>query len=77
MDNAKVYGLTEDVYRVIAQFKITSKVDVEIIKTRALHEDIESEAIRVINDLPKLIPATLNGQPVNVNYALPIKFKIY
>ncbi|AXO80445.1 hypothetical protein DZC78_08630 [Olleya aquimaris] len=77
MDNAKVYGLTEDVYRVIVQFKITSKVDVEIIKTRALHEDIESEAIRVINDLPKLIPATLNGQPVSVNYALPIKFKIY
>lgn len=77
MDNAKVYGLTEDVYRVIVQFKITSKVDVEIIKARALHEDIESEAIRVINDLPKLIPATLNGQPVSVNYTLPIKFKIY
>ncbi|WP_054852557.1 energy transducer TonB [Olleya sp. ITB9] len=77
MDNAKVYGLTEDVYRVIVQFKITSKGDVEIIKARAPHEDIESEAIRVINDLPKLIPATLNGQPVSVNYALPIKFKIY
>jgi len=70
-------GLTEDVYKVVVMFKITSKGDVEIIKARAPHEDIESEAIRVINDLPKLIPATLNGQPVSVNYALPIKFKIY
>lgn len=37
---------------------------------------INRDAINVINNLPKLEPATINGKPVNVEYKLAVAFMV-
>lgn len=37
---------------------------------------LEEEAIRVVNLIPDMQPATSNGQAVNMKYKLPILFKL-
>jgi protein TonB len=57
-------------------FKIDSNGSIQEVKARAPHPKLEEEAIRVINLIPYLKPATFKGKPVTVAYSLPIKFKI-
>ena len=72
---AQDYGLTGK--QVIGvQFKIDSNGHVVEIETRAPHPALEKEAIRVLNKVPDMTPGKHNGKPVNVKYALPIKFVI-
>lgn len=40
------------------------------------HPLLESEALRVVNNMPKWIPSTLYGMPTVSYYTLPITFKI-
>jgi protein TonB len=58
------------------QFKIDSKGHVVEIETRAPHPALGKEAERVLNKVPEMTPGKHNGKPVNVKYALPIKFVI-
>ena len=37
---------------------------------------LEEEAIRIIKSLPTAIPATCDGEPINVLYAIPINFQM-
>lgn len=37
---------------------------------------LEEEAIRIIKSLPTAIPATCNGKPINIMYAIPINFQM-
>lgn len=46
--------------------------DIHILK--GVTEELDSEAIRVINKMPPWIPGFQNGLPVAVQYNLPIKF---
>ena len=46
--------------------------DIHILK--GVSEEIDSEAIRVINKMPHWIPGFQNGFPVAVQFNLPIKF---
>lgn len=39
-----------------------------------LHPAVDTEALRVVADLPLWKPGRLRGTPVNVMYVLPIKF---
>lgn len=39
-----------------------------------LHPAVDTEALRVVGDLPLWKPGKLRGTPVNVMYILPIKF---
>jgi protein TonB len=72
---AQDYGLTGK--QVIGvQFKIDNNGDVVEIETRAPHPALEKETIRVLNKIPSMTPGKHNGKPVNVKYALPIKFVI-
>jgi len=48
--------------------------DVEIVK--GLDSDLDAEAIRVIESMPKWIPGTQNGKTVRVYYSLPVTFKL-
>jgi|GEM_PF-688925 len=60
----------------ISQFTIskTGKViDIDVIV--GLTQELKDELERVISEMPKWIPATKNGVPVNLLYTLPVKLK--
>lgn len=63
--------------RVVVQF-VVSKTgaisDVRVIQP--LHPSCDKEAIRLISSMPKWIPGKQNGNPVNVYYTIPIRFKL-
>lgn len=39
-------------------------------------KDLEKEALRVISKLPNLKPGKIKGEPVNVRYTIPIRFRL-
>jgi protein TonB len=62
--------------KIIVMFKIDTNGDIVDVKTRAPHPKLEQEAKRVIESLPKMKPGKQRGIPVNVQYYLPIIFKV-
>ncbi len=64
--------------RINVVFKISDEgiITTDDIRARAPHIDLETEAIRVINTLPKMIPGENNGKKVAVPYSLPIIFQV-
>ena len=62
--------------RVIVRFvvgKDGSISNAQVVKS--VHPSFDAEALRIINNMPKWIPGTQNGKPVNVKYVVPINFK--
>ncbi len=51
-----------------------SITDVTVLKAVQGASDISAEAIRVIAAMPKWIPGTMHGKPVDVRMSLPIRF---
>ncbi|CEN51213.1 TonB family protein (fragment) [Capnocytophaga canimorsus] len=62
--------------RVFVKFRITQTGEVEVMQTRGPHPSLERKAAEIIEKLPRFIPGTSNGQPVNVSYVYPITFKL-
>ena len=62
--------------KIYIQFKITKTGGIEIIGARAPHKQLEKEARRVVNLLPKMEPGKQRGRAVNVTYMLPITFDV-
>ena len=63
--------------QVVLRFLVNEKgsiSDVQVIKS--LQKDCDLEAARVVLNMPKWIPAKLNGKPVKAHYNLPINFKL-
>lgn len=60
--------------KISVQFKINKLGEVQNVRARANHLNLELEAIRVINLLPKMIPGKQFGKPVIVPYSLPITY---
>ena len=61
--------------RVVAQF--TVKEDGSIANARVIrgiHPDVDKEALRVINMMPKWKPGTKQGEVVDTEYTVPIMF---
>ena len=73
---SKNLGLEKGKKRVYVQFKIDKIGAVTDVKARGPHVDLEKEAIRVINLLPKMQPGEQNGEKVAVKYTLPISLVI-
>lgn len=48
--------------------------DVGVVES--VDKDLDKEAVRICKLLPDFIPATVNGEPVEVLFKLPIRFKI-
>jgi TonB family protein len=44
---------------------------------RSVNEELDAEALRVINAMPKWKPGTQRGVPVRVQYNIPINFKLH
>lgn len=51
-----------------------SIVDVTVVQQ--VSDALDKEAVRVISSMPKWKPATKNGIPVPVRYALPVNFRM-
>ncbi len=63
--------------RVLVQFVVTndgSITDAEVIKS--VCEEIDNEALRVVNAMQKWTPGYQHGRPVYVKFNLPISFKL-
>lgn len=71
----KELGLT-GMNRVIVKFRIDETGNIVDIKSRAPHPELEKEAVRIISNLPRMIPGEQNGKPVSVMYSLPIAFNV-
>jgi len=65
-------GLTPGKKKVFVQFKIDKKGNITDARARGPHKRLEKEAIRVVNELPQMIPGMQRGRPVSVSYTLPI-----
>ncbi len=66
----------EGLNRIFVQFKIDRNGDVTDIKARGPRKELELEASRVVNLLPKMTPGKQRGVPVGVIYNLPISFMV-
>ncbi len=62
--------------RINVIFKISKEGNIVDIRSRAPHPDLEAEAVRVLNTLPKMIPGRHHGKEVNTLYSLPIVFEV-
>ena len=73
---ANELGLDAGRKRVIVLFSIDRKGDIVKVQARGPHARLEKEAIRVVQKLPKMIPAKQRGVPVGVKYTLPITLDV-
>lgn len=63
--------------RVIVQFKIQKDGSITDAKVaRGVDPQLDAEAIRVVESMPKFVPATKDGEPVAVWYTMPINFRL-
>ncbi|SNR82441.1 M56 family metallopeptidase [Lutibacter flavus] len=77
--NAKMadgLGLRSGVKRIFVMFKIDKEGNIVEVQARAPHKDLQEEAIRVVQSLPKMEPGKYLGENVGVKYSLPIAFKV-
>ncbi|MBP1672932.1 MAG: cell envelope biosis protein TonB [Bacteroidetes bacterium] len=62
---------------VIIEFTITKDGSIEDVKVvKGVDPLLDNEAIRVVKMMPKWTPAENKGEKVNMNYTLPINFKL-
>lgn len=69
------YGL-KGRQKIDVQFEVGKDGFIQNIRVRAPHKALEKEAIRVTKSFPKMIPGKQRGEPVAVEYQLPIIFQI-
>ncbi len=63
--------------RVICQFVVTSEGKIGNVKViRSIDPSLDKEAIRVVEAMPLWTPGQQKGKNVNVQYTLPINFKL-
>lgn len=63
--------------RVVVQFQVLKDGSIGQVKVvRGVDPQLDGEAVRIVRTFPKFIPGTMNGEPVNVWYTLPVNFKL-
>ncbi|MEY8019505.1 energy transducer TonB [Muriicola sp. SD30] len=61
---------------VYVQFVVDSTGVISNIRTRSLEKVFENEGLRIVEAIPKLQPAILDGNPVAMIYSYPIEFNL-
>ena len=64
------------VQKITVGFKINKLGTVTEIQTRAPRPELEKEAKRVVEQIPKMLPGKQRERPVTVQYVLPIIFNV-
>mgnify|MGYP001226013515 CR=1 FL=1 len=67
-------GIQEKIYVKFVIDKTGSITNVKIV--RGEDKYLKEEAIRLVKSLPKMTPAHQRGEPVSVNYTMPINFML-
>ena len=63
--------------KVIIEFVVSKTGAVENARVlRGRTPDLDNEALRFVNSMPKWSPGYYNGNPVNVTYVVPVTFKL-
>lgn len=63
--------------RVIVQFIVNTDGSIDNAKVlRSVDPELDAEALRVINGMPKWKPGTQKGEPVRVKYTVPVVFRL-
>jgi protein TonB len=65
-----------EIVKISVYFTINTSGDIDQVKVRAPHKQLEREAIRVIQKIPHIIPGKIEGRPVEMFFSLPIKFRV-
>jgi protein TonB len=73
---AEEMGLAPGIQRIFTLFKIDKNGSIIDIQARSPYKELQKEAIRVINLLPKMEPGKQQGNPVIVKYSMPIIFNV-
>lgn len=73
-DRAKQNNIQGQVILSFVVEKNGSLTDIKVLKN--VNYDIDSEAVRVINESPKWNPGLQHGVPVRVAYTIPINFSL-
>ncbi|WP_162880053.1 energy transducer TonB [Lutibacter oceani] len=73
---AEKMGLAPGIQRIFTLFKIDKEGNVIDIQARSPYKELQNEAERVINLLPKMEAGKQQGKPVIVKYSMPIIFKV-
>ena len=74
-DIASELGLS-GIQKINVVFKIDKSGTVTEIQTRAPRPELEREAKRVVEQIPKMLPGKQRERPVTVQYVLPIIFNV-
>lgn len=63
--------------KVLVKFTVKSDGSISNIRvTKPVDIYLDKEAVRVVKSMPRWTPGTQDGKPVNVEYTLPITFKL-
>ena len=73
-EEAKEMGIEGRIYLRFVVSKEGKVTQVRVL--RGVHPLLEAEALRVVSALPDFVPGRMQGKPVNVEYTLPILFKL-
>lgn len=61
--------------RVVVTFTVDSLGNVcKPRVVRSVHPLLDAEALRIVGSMPRWIPGTVMGRPVNVRYVIPLHF---
>ena len=71
---AKEYNITGKVYVSFIVDKSGSVTNEKIV--RGVDKNLDAEALRVVKSMPKFKPGKQRGKPVNVQYNVPINFRL-
>lgn len=63
-------------YRAVAIFKINTLGEISDIRVKSPNAILEREFKKVLEEMPRLIPASQNGKTVNLLFSLPLTFKV-
>lgn len=63
--------------RVVVKFTVKSDGSIDNVRvSKSVDINLDKEAVRLVKSMPRWTPGTQDGKPVNVEFTLPINFKL-
>ncbi|HEY9177319.1 MAG TPA: energy transducer TonB, partial [Flavipsychrobacter sp.] len=63
--------------KVVVKFIVRASGSIDSVRIhRGIYPSMDKEAIRLVTAMPPWKPGIQNGKPVDVNYMLPVTFKL-
>lgn len=62
--------------QMVILFEVTSKGECKLLNTEAVYPELKEEAQKVFDQLPTIQPATYDGEPVFIQFSMPVKIPL-